>query len=97
MEEEKVYTVISATGYQWRGDTWNYRGEFTIRKQAQDLVKRIMSKFSDRDGYFTGIIGETEPCSEHEFCVIGDTSKLKVKPSLRAERMHINVPRPKEE
>jgi len=82
-------TVISTSG--WEGDGWNYRGEFETRKEAMEYAKSIQQYDAKFDGYITGVIGGTKVCLYHQFCYIGDTSRLSVPAHLRSRRCHINT------
>lgn len=86
---KQVYTVISTSG--WQGDGWNWRGEFSTRKEAMEHAKSIQRHDAKFDGYITGVIGGTKICPYHEFCYIGDTSRLSVPAHLRSRKAHINT------
>jgi hypothetical protein len=86
---KQVYTVISTSG--WQGDGWSYCGEFYTRKAAMEQAKSIQKQDAKLNGYITGVIGGTRVCPDHEFCCIGDTSRLSVPAHLRSRKAHINT------
>lgn len=86
---KRVYTLISATG--WEGGGWTYRGEFHTRKEAMEHARDIKKYDARMDGYITGVIGGTKACLYHDFCRVGDTSRLGVPAHLRSRRAHIDT------
>ena len=84
-----MYTVIKTSG--WVGDTWREDSEHETRKAALDHAAKIHQPDARRDACITAVIGAVKPCSLHEFCVIGDTSRVQTITDhhLRSRKCHI--------
>ena len=77
------YTVISTSC--WIGDTWSIHSYHARRADAVAAAAALPQH------KIAAVIGRTHGCPIHQFCEIGDTSRVRVggAPALTSRRCHI--------